>query len=128
MEIRLTEKVFGGSVVENFGFADPVSTDFYLCAFATLLSFHKISADPRQLRHELGHELLLSAEDLLRLAKRMRGVRAKRISCEYEHLARLPLLVLLRGVQGWFLLGKVDGDQAVVQRPGQPTRASPGAR
>lgn len=91
-----------------------------LVSFATLLAIHQISADPRDLRHELGHWAAVSADDLLRLAKRRDGVRAKRTRATFERLARLPLPALAHGEQGWFLIGRVDGGQVLVQRPARP--------
>lgn len=91
-----------------------------LIAFATLLAIHSIAIDPRALRHELGQWAAVDADDLLRLAKRQAGVRAKRVTGTFERLSRLPLPALANGPEGWFLIGRVDGDNALIQRPGQP--------
>lgn len=56
----------------------------------------------------------------MRLAKRRDGVRAKRTRATFERLARLPLPALAHGEQGWFLIGRVDGGQVLVQRPARP--------
>lgn len=85
---------------------------------ATLLSFHKIAVDPSQLRHELGHDNPLSAEDILRLAKRQDGVRARAIHTSFDRLARQPLPVLAHGPEGWFLIGRATDTEALIQRPG----------
>jgi subfamily B ATP-binding cassette protein HlyB/CyaB len=91
-----------------------------LVAFATLLAIHRIAVDPAQLRYELGHHDPVTCEDLLRLAKRQDGVRARQLNADWSRLAKLPLPALMRGTAGWLLIGGVSGDGAVVQVPGQP--------
>ena len=90
-----------------------------LIAFATILAIHKIAVDPDQLRHGLGHDRLIDANDLLRLAKHQSGVRARRISADWEKLAKTPLPALANGPQNWFIIGKTSSDHALIQRPGQ---------
>ena len=107
------ETAFSGR--ESFVSAWPESG---LVALATLLAMHRISAEPVQLRHELGHDAPVSADDLLRLAKRMDGVRAKRIMRHWNHLARVPLPALANGPEGWFLIGRIGPDEVLIQRPG----------
>lgn len=80
-----------------------------LVAFATVLAMHKIAVDPEQLRHELGHERPLIADDILRLAKRQAGVRAKVIHTDFARLSRLPLPVMADGPSGWFVIGRIAG-------------------
>lgn len=89
-----------------------------LIALATVLAVRKIAVDPDQLRHELGHERPLDSGDILRLAKRRIGVRAKPIVTTFDRLARLPLPVIGGGSSGWFLIGRVSGSEALIQRPG----------
>lgn len=91
-----------------------------LVAFATVLAMHKIAVDPEQLRHELGHERPLIADDILRLAKRQAGVRAKVIQTDFARLSRLPLPVMGDGPSGWFVIGRIAGGEALIQRPGDP--------
>lgn len=91
-----------------------------LVAFATLLSLHQIAADPAQLRHDLGHFKAVSADDLLRLAKREPDVRARRVIAGFDGLSTVPLPVLANGPEGWFLIGRVTDDIALIQRPGSP--------
>lgn len=91
-----------------------------LIALATVLAIHKIVVDPEQLRHELGHERALEANDLLRIAKRQNGVRAKAISTTFDKLSRTPLPVIAQGPEGWFLIGRVVADEVLIQRPGCP--------
>lgn len=96
------------------------SRDSGLEAFATLLAIHRISADPSQLRHTLGHFDAINLSDLLRLARNMPDVRAKGITADWERLQRLPLPALAKGGGGWFLIGRVNSETALIQNPGQP--------
>ena len=57
----------------------PRRIDDGLVAFATILAMSRIAVDPDQLRHALGHFEPVSADELLRLAKRQGGVRARAI-------------------------------------------------
>ncbi|MBE2993056.1 type I secretion system permease/ATPase [Sphingomonas sp. CFBP 13603] len=91
-----------------------------LVALAMLLAIHKIIADPDQLRHELGHEHAATKEDVLRLAKRREGVRAKASITTFDKLSRLPLPVMASGSNGWFIIGRASGDEVLIQRPGHP--------
>lgn len=88
-----------------------------LVAFATLLALHRIAVDPDQLRHDLGHHDNVTADDLLRLAKRQADARARRIVVQIDDLKTLPLPALANGRDGWFLIGRVGNDQVLVQRP-----------
>jgi subfamily B ATP-binding cassette protein HlyB/CyaB len=87
-------------------------------ALATLLAVHKMAVDPHQLRHELGHDGPLFAADILRLAKRQDGVRARLTRIPFDRLARQPLPVLANGPEGWFLIGRATDEEALIQRPG----------
>ena len=87
-------------------------------ALATLLAVHKIAVDPQQLRHELGHHDALTSDDVLRLAKRQDGARARLAHTNFNRLARQPLPVLANGPDGWFLIGRASEAEALVQRPG----------
>ncbi len=90
-----------------------------LIAFATLLALHRIAVDPAQLRHDLGHHHDVTANDLLRLAKREDGVRARKVMASWDGLVSLPLPALANGPQGWFLIGKAVDDHVLIQRPGK---------
>ncbi|MCW2393509.1 subfamily B ATP-binding cassette protein HlyB/CyaB [Sphingobium sp. B11D3A] len=94
-----------------------------LSAFATLLAFHRIAVEPGQLRHDLGHQDAISANDLLRLTKRMGDVRARRVEARWDALVSLPLPALANGLDGWFVLGRVGADRALIQWPGQAPEA-----
>lgn len=89
-----------------------------LRALATLLAMHKIAVDPQQLRHELGHHAPASSADLLRLAKRQDGVRARAICTSFDKLVRQPLPVIADGPEGWFVIGRASESEALIQRPG----------
>lgn len=94
--------------------------DSGLLAFTTLLAIHRIPANPSQLRHDLGHHEPVSVDDILRLAKRQKEVRAKALNTSWSKLPKLPLPALCAGTEGWFLVGKVTAEEALIQRPGQP--------
>ncbi|WP_420382132.1 type I secretion system permease/ATPase [Novosphingobium sp.] len=95
-----------------------------LIAFAALLSMHRLAVDPTQLRHSLGHHLAITSNDLLRLAKAQHDVKARKVSGTFDRLARLPLPALANGPQGWFIIGRVEGEEALIQltvpEPGAP--------
>ena len=91
--------------------------DSGLIAYATLLAMHRIAVDPAQLRHGLGHDRDIEADDLRRLAKREDGVRSKAIRTSFDKLDRTPLPALANGPNGWFLIGRVAADEALVQIP-----------
>jgi len=98
-----------------------------LHALATLLAIHKIAVDAGQLRHALGHYLATTSGDLLRLAKEQKDVRARAIRTHFDKLLRTPLPALAHGAQGWFIIGRVDGEEAMIQlmtpvaeAPGRP--------
>ena len=90
-----------------------------IIAFATILAFHKIAIDPDQLRHGLGHNRVVDANDVLRLAKQQDEVRARRLQCDWNKLGRTPLPALANGSDGWFIIGRASNDGVLVQRPGQ---------
>ncbi len=108
--------------------ADPIAfgviDDTGPVALATLLAMHRIAADPAQLRHELGHHHAATVEDLLRLAKQHDGVRVRALRTEYARLERTPMPALANGADGWFLIGRVQGEEAAVQL----ATPEPGAR
>ncbi|MGY4396689.1 subfamily B ATP-binding cassette protein HlyB/CyaB [Sphingomonas sp. UYAg733] len=95
-----------------------VVLDNGLVAFATVLAMHRVAVDPDQLRHALGHFNPVSAGDLLRLAKRQEGVRARAIVTSFDRLAHTPLPALAEGPDGWFIIGRVVEDSVLIQRPG----------
>ncbi len=96
---------------------EPMGDESGLIAYATLLAIYQIAVDPAQLRHSLGHHRAIDADDLKRLAKRQEDVRAKSIRTHYDKLATIPLPALANGPDGWFIIGRVMGDEALIQSP-----------
>lgn len=89
-----------------------------LIAFAALMAIHRIAIDPAQLRHSLGHFRAVDSGDLMRLAKQQgseAGIRARAIQTTFDKLERTPLPALANGPHGWFLLGRVSGDEVLIQ-------------
>jgi len=93
------------------------SDDSGLIAYATLLAIHRIAVDPGQLRHGLGHHRAIDADDLKRLAKGQEEVRAKSVRANYDRLQNIPLPALANGPAGWFIIGRVAGNEALIQPP-----------
>ena len=99
-----------------------------LIAYATILAMHRIAVDPVQLRHDLGHDRPVTADDLLRCAVRQDGVKAKASKADHAQLMRLPMPLLANGPAGWFVIGRAGGEEVLVQRPGGPVeKLSPAA-
>ena len=89
-----------------------------LIAFAALLAMHRVAVDPAQLRHGLGHYHAIDGDDLLRLAKqhgKEAGIRARKIRTTWDKLERTPMPALANGPGGWFIIGRVQGEEALVQ-------------
>ena len=103
----------------------PVRDDSGPTALSALLALHRIVIDPAQLRHEVGHQRPISGDDLVRLAKTMDGVRAKRRTARPDDLARLPLPALAEGIEGWFVIGRVTEQGVLIQRPGMSIERVP---
>ena len=97
------------------------ATDPGLSVLVALLRFHGIGADAEQLRHRFGtHQI--GAQDMLRCAKEL-GLKARAYRTSWERLATTPLPGIAELRDGSFLLlGKVGGDEAIVQ---SPTEARP---
>ena len=89
-----------------------------LIVFATVLALNRIAVDPHQLRHAIGHSEPLDSNDILRLAKRQEGVRARAFKTDASRLARLPLPAMANGPHGWFVIGRVSDRDALIHRPG----------
>lgn len=88
-------------------------------ALAILFAILNVSVDPAQMRHELGHADPLTARDIVRLARRQDGAKAKAITVEPGRLSRQPLPALASGPGGWFVIGRLVDDGVLIQRPGQ---------
>lgn len=102
--------------------SDAAAIDSGLIAFASLLAIHRIAVDPAQLRHGLGHHDPIVTRDIERIAKQMESVRSRARKARWQDLERLPLPALANGPDGWFIVGRVAADEALVQRPGEPIR------
>jgi subfamily B ATP-binding cassette protein HlyB/CyaB len=113
----------GGEAGGHQGAADeafvPAQDDSGVLALALLLSIHQTSVDAVQLRHELGHSNPLNAADIVRLARRQTGVRAKSVAVAPGRLSGQPLPALASGPGGWFIIGRLVEDGVLVQRPGR---------
>ncbi|MGG6286565.1 type I secretion system permease/ATPase [Leptolyngbya sp. AN03gr2] len=88
-----------------------------LIAYATVLALHRIAVDPAQLRHSLGHDRPIEADDLKRIAKRQEEVRTKSVRTKFEKLAQTPLPALANGPSGWFIIAKVSDEEVLIQPP-----------
>ncbi len=97
---------------------DAVSNDHGLDALAAILNMYQIACDPARWRHDLGHQDAVSPDELVRIAGRIKGVRAKLGRADWDRLARLPLPAIANGPEGWFILGRVIDDSAMIQRAG----------
>ncbi len=106
----------GEETGELAGAYDP---DTGLAAMATLLAIHGIPVDPAQMRHDLGHHDPVSPDDLLRLCKLQKGVKAKFLPDQRGRLSANPLPALAHGPRGWFVIGKLLEDGVLVQFPGE---------
>jgi len=97
-----------------------ISDDSGVVALAQLLAIHQISVDAVQLRHDTGHKHPLSADDILRLAKRVDGIKAKSRKAAWDDLPRMAMPALGDGPEGWFLIGAAKDDHVLIQRPASP--------
>ncbi|MDB5617755.1 type I secretion system permease/ATPase [Tardiphaga sp.] len=97
----------------------PHPTDSGLSILVGLLRFHGFGVDPQQLHHRLGSQAV-GIPEMLRCAKDL-GLKARAYRTRWDRLAATPLpgIAVLR--DGSFVfLGKVVGDQAMVQSPTDP--------
>jgi ATP-binding cassette, subfamily B, bacterial HlyB/CyaB len=90
------------------------SRDPGLAALAMLLRFHGIGADREQIAHRFG------ATEMVRCAKAF-GLKARLVTTGWVQLAKIPLPAIAALRDGGFLiLGKLAGEQALVQGPLSP--------
>lgn len=101
---------------EAEGGVDAVDTG--LASFILLLQFLKVSAEPEQLRHDLGAgSQAVTSADILRLSKRL-GVKARKKTVSFDVLKDLPLPALATDVDGhFFILAQAAEDKVLVQSP-----------
>ncbi|WP_010542652.1 type I secretion system permease/ATPase [Sphingomonas elodea] len=89
-----------------------------LVALSLLLGVHNIAITSEQLRYMLGHAEAATVDDLILLAKRQQGVRAKAVDVPRGGLARQPLPAIADGPEGWFVIGGLTEHGVIIQRPG----------
>ncbi len=98
--------------------ANRIDTGLY--SFITIARFHKVNADPQQLRHSLA----IGAEGMkelhiLRAAKEL-GLKAKAVEVSLKRLAKLPLPAIVENNnEEFFILAKADGDRMLVLYAGE---------
>ncbi|MHA6720044.1 type I secretion system permease/ATPase [Sphingomonas sp. RS6] len=115
MQARLQSAFAAGAAVER----EAMLRESGLQALALLLGVHRVATTPEQLRHELGHSESPSGDDLVRLAKRHQGVRAKIVEVPRGALARHPLPAIADGPEGWFVIGGLTEHGVIIQRAGR---------
>ena len=98
----------------NHGSLDPG-----LVALVSMLRLQGISADPEQIRHQMGM-VEIGIPEMLRVAKQL-GLKARSRTTSWERLANTPLpgIAVLRD-GGFLLIGKVSDDKVLVQSPKSP--------
>ena len=97
----------------------PGPNDPGLTALVMLLRFHGVGADPAQIRHHSGTDVIGTAE-MVRCARDF-GLKAREINTNWARLSKTPLpaiAVLKDG--GFLLLGKIGDDKVVVQSTKTP--------
>jgi subfamily B ATP-binding cassette protein HlyB/CyaB len=90
-----------------------------LFSLVLLLRLHGVAAEEEQLCHRLGTRSV-GLTEMLRCAKEF-GLKARTIQTNWARLARTPLPAIAALKDGgFFLLGKAEGDEVLVQRPSEP--------
>src|SRR5229473_7414180 len=93
-----------------------------LFALVLLLRLHGVAAEEEQLCHRLGTRCV-GVTEMLRCAKDF-GLKARTIKTNWTRLSRTPLPAIAALNDGGFLvLGRVEGDEVLVQRPSAPRPA-----
>jgi ATP-binding cassette, subfamily B, bacterial HlyB/CyaB len=94
----------------------PRTGDGGLAALVLLLRLHGTAVDPEQIRHRFGQRPL-TIDDMLRCAKEL-GFKARSVTTRWLRLAGTPLPAILeRRDGGFWILGKIVGDRALIQDP-----------
>jgi ATP-binding cassette, subfamily B, bacterial HlyB/CyaB len=97
----------------------PGPSDPGLTALVMLLRFHGVGADPAQIRHQSGTDVIGIAE-MVRCAREC-GLKARELKTNWARLAKTPLPAIAVLKDGDFLLlGKVGDDKVVVQSTKTP--------
>ncbi len=106
--------------------SDKSSTPFVdtgLLSFVTIANFHGINADPAQLSHvfAIGSEGA-NDSDIVKAARSLK-LKARVASMTYEKLLKMPLPAIGKAKDGtYFVIAKVDANQALVLFSGQASR------
>ena len=99
--------------------ASPERLDSGAICLAILLRFYKLPADPEQIRQQFAASgEALDSDTLLRAGKAL-GLRTRRVRTKTKRLGKLSLPTIAETHDGsYFVIGKVDGETALIQRPG----------
>ncbi len=91
--------------------------DTGLAALILILRFHGIAADPQQISHQYGNKI--GVTEMLRCAKELQ-LKARIINSDWGRLNKTPYPVIAEKKDGgFFILGKVTEDTAIIQEPTQ---------
>src|SRR5690242_523505 len=91
--------------------------DAGLAALVMLLRFHEIGAEREQILHRFGTGGAIGTTEMLRCGKAV-GLKARLVTTGWPRLAKTPLPAIAALRDGGFLiLGKVAGEQVLVQHP-----------
>jgi ATP-binding cassette, subfamily B, bacterial HlyB/CyaB len=97
----------------------PKVIDPGLKALVMVLRFHSVAANPAQIRHQIGM-VPVGVPEMVRTARQF-GLKARVRTTAWSRLAHTPMPAIAALRDGGFLiLGKVAGDQAIVQSPTSP--------
>ena len=114
--------VVGSSQEETPSSAQPSKIGTGLACLVMMARLHGVAADADQLAHEFAAAgRPFGTADLLLAAKRL-GLQAKAVKVDAARLAKTPLPAVARdqsndGPENYFILARVDGDQALIQSP-----------
>ncbi len=103
------------------GAAASQKPDTGIMCLAMILQFHKMAADPAQLKHQHAPTgAAIGMLGLLRAAKQL-GLKARSATVKPKRLTRATLPAIAEAPDGsFFILGRVSEDQALIQVPGSP--------
>jgi len=99
---------------------EPAGPDTGILCLAMLLQFHKLSADPEQLKHEFAPSG--APADMLTLLRAAKGLGLKARSAEVrpDRLHKTPLPAIAEATDGtFFILARANEEKALLQVPGQ---------
>jgi subfamily B ATP-binding cassette protein HlyB/CyaB len=95
--------------------------DSGLACLVMLARLHGVAADPDQLTHEFAAGHKFNSTDILLAAKHL-GLKAKVVKVNPSRLSKTPLPAIAvskdeNGKTTFFILARIDGEQALVQNP-----------